>query len=665
MTALCRPGTLLACLFVCACSQPKPVSRPISASPQASDYRRVLTEVEIVGNQALSDKQIETGLINHGPRGLLRRKTTRLNPGELANDAERILGAYRQYGYFEAAVDNIEIERQGPRQALLRFVVEEGQPVTVDDVKLDWKRAPTGAGADTTHELRDKITDDTLLFECCRRHTRRGDTLNYGNYINAKGNLRAFFHRQGYAYASIDGEVEVNRRLRLADVHFELDPGPLVKFRNFVIYGMHRIPHSVVKNRIAWKPGEVYDPDLIATTRGRLLRLRGISSVDIDLLSETRAEHADIAIHVYENAQRELRLGGGAAVDAIHWEARVRAEYSKNSMKVDRRLNLRAQLQPAIRWMRSDPDQSTLGGEARVELERIDLFAPLLTALGTGTYSLERYESYAVLGPAARLGLKRPFFGEWLEIGAAWNMQRFNFQSVNPAIEANPEFARDVGIEGAYRLGWFEQTVAVDRRDNAVTPHNGFYLRLGLEEAGEFAGSRFDEVSLDGDLRGYYAPFDRLVLGARVAHARLLSRGTTLPITRRYFAGGATSQRGFSQRRLSPTLSTPKADGMGTDIAYIGGDARVETSVEARLNLFRVMDNWFGVVAFLDGADVALRDSDIDYGNLHWATGLGVRLATPVGPVRLDGGFRLNRYGMGEPDPNNRFAVHLSIGEAF
>jgi outer membrane protein assembly factor BamA len=637
---------------------------PGAVSPQVRDYQRTLTDVDIVGNNALSEKQIEKGLVNHGPMGFLHLDRARFNPGELANDAERILGAYRQFGYFDAAVDNIDVKRRARDRASIRFVIDEGLPVLVDRVKIEWQRPPTGAGADTTAELREQISDATLLYECCRRHTRHGDILNYSNYLDGKSRLVGFFGQKGYAFAEVDGRVEIDRSARQADVRFVVNPGPLVKFRQNLVLGANRLPVSVVLNRIAWDPGEVYDPDLIATTRGRLLRLRGISSVDIDLASQGRPEYADVSIRIYENMQREIRVGGGAAFDAVHWEARTRAEYSKNGAKIDRRLNFRAQVQPAIRWLRNGSDP-TLGGEARLELERIDLFVPLLTGTAGADYQLDRYESYSVLGPEFRIGLARPILGEWLFAAAAWNMNLFTFPSVNPAIRADPEFARALGIDGGYRLGWYEQQLSIDRRDNAVDPHRGFYVSLGLEEAGAYAGSKLDEISATGDARVYFDPFDRLVLGARLTHARLLSRDTTLPITRRYFAGGATSQRGFSQRRLSPTLTTPRDDGMGVDIAYIGGDARVETSVEARLDLFRVLDDWFGMVAFLDGADVTEKPSDLDFGNLHWAAGLGVRLGTPVGPIRVDAGYRLNRYGMGEPDPGKRFAFHLSIGEAF
>ena len=55
----------------------------------------------------------------------------------------------------------------------------------------------------------------------------------------------------------------------------------------------------------------------------------------------------------------------------------------------------------------------------------------------------------------------------------------------------------------------------------------------------------------------------------------------------------------------------------------------------------------------------------INLGNLHWAAGLGLRLHTIVGPVRADFGYRLNRTGGMNPDPDSTWAFHFSLGEAF
>jgi outer membrane protein insertion porin family len=72
-----------------------------------------------------------------------------------------------------------------------------------------------------------------------------------------------------------------------------------------------------------------------------------------------------------------------------------------------------------------------------------------------------------------------------------------------------------------------------------------------------------------------------------------------------------------------------------------------------------------GGTAFMDGADVTEKVGELDLTNLHWAPGGGLRVGTPIGPVRFDIGYRLNRHGPNDIRPEDYFAFHLSLGQAF
>jgi outer membrane translocation and assembly module TamA len=139
--------------------------------------------------------------------------------------------------------------------------------------------------------------------------------------------------------------------------------------------------------------------------------------------------------------------------------------------------------------------------------------------------------------------------------------------------------------------------------------------------------------------------------------------GQDVPATERFFSGGSVSQRGFSERRLSPQV---RGDVMGTttDVPY-GGTTLFETGVESRFPITKVKGMPLGGVLFLDGADVVEEPARLSLGKLHWALGFGLRLHTIVGPLRFDFGWRLNRTGPMDPSPDDKYAFHLSLGEAF
>ena len=156
-----------------------------------------------------------------------------------------------------------------------------------------------------------------------------------------------------------------------------------------------------------------------------------------------------------------------------------------------------------------------------------------------------------------------------------------------------------------------------------------------------------------------YLPLERFVLATRF---RVGTIAGDLPVTQRYLAGGASSQRGFPERRLAPTVTRVKDDGSSVSVV-IGGGALLEASAELRTRLGKLIGiDWSGVL-FLDGGDVTERLDGLDVTHLHWAAGAGLRAATPVGPVRVDVGYRLNR--LDDLRPGERVAYHLSLGEAF
>jgi outer membrane translocation and assembly module TamA len=93
-------------------------------------------------------------------------------------------------------------------------------------------------------------------------------------------------------------------------------------------------------------------------------------------------------------------------------------------------------------------------------------------------------------------------------------------------------------------------------------------------------------------------------------------------------------------------------------------------SGEVRIDLFKLDKQWLTLALFADGGDVTA-PGGVALDNLNWAVGIGLRYDTVIGPIRVDVGYRINRVdvagpdGLANPDPGERFAFHLSLGEAF
>jgi outer membrane translocation and assembly module TamA len=157
-----------------------------------------------------------------------------------------------------------------------------------------------------------------------------------------------------------------------------------------------------------------------------------------------------------------------------------------------------------------------------------------------------------------------------------------------------------------------------------------------------------------------------LAFGARIGLATGFPRTVTrdgettvveeLPASERFFAGGDTTVRGFTLDRLG-TSETIDPDDFPT-----GGHGLIVLNVEARIPLRGEL----GAVAFVDGGNVWQTVTKIDLSQMRGAVGFGLRYRSPVGPIRVDLGFKLDRRPLKKTGELERpTALHISLGQAF
>jgi translocation and assembly module TamA len=393
---------------------------------------------------------------------------------------------------------------------------------------------------------------------------------------------------------------------------------------------------------------------------------------------------ADVIVHVRETKLSELRLGAGLGLDFYRTELHATASYMRrNWLGGLRTLTLR--LEPA--WVAVpalwDPQRTGPAGLAEVDFIQPDWPLPLgKLELAVG-YDVGVEYAYQFYGPRATLGLQRGFWRDRVFAGVSYNFQFLQFFHTDPAFLDDPVLAgRRFGYTDPYRIGWFQQDLALDLRDRALDAHSGVYLAARFEEGGTYAGGAFTYEKLVPELRAYAPLGSRVTLAGRFVFGQLFSQlELGSPITRRFYLGGSNSQRGFNYERLAPQVPSGQP---GTSPIPIGGDQMVLVSAEFRFDLVRLFGQWLVVAAFVDGGDVgapscggaagcagASLHGGVDWGDLHWAAGGGLRYRSVIGSIRADLGVRLNRLapfeadGTPNPDPGQRFAFHLSLGEAF
>ena len=602
----------------------------------------VVAEVNVTGNESFGDDELVEGLATRPPSGLWPFRTVTLyDPLALELDRQRLESYYQKRGFFSAKVERVAVT-EGEDVVAVKIDVDEGAPTRVTAVNV--QGLPNGSSV-TTEDVRDAVG------------LGAGQRFSYETFALATSAVRDLLVAQGYAYAEADVEARVDRDQHTAAIDVDIEPGPLVHFGDTKFVGLDRVPAEAVIHRIAWEKGQVFDPALLDETQGALYRFDFFSIVRFEFDRDNPGETVDITIQLTEKTRHEIRLGGGVGIDQAHYEIRGRFGYTHRNF-LDPLLTLRADLRPAYGFLRGDLNQQFIGGDATVAIDRQDLFFPLLRGRAEIGYSQVEYEAYAINGGRFRAGLDRVFFDGRLLTEVGWLIRYEFFTRIDDAVDA--ALRESLGFQDdPYRPAYYQQSITVDLRDDPIAPRLGAYFSCQAEEAGAYSGSTFGYMKTVPEARGYLPIGTRLVVAGRGRLGWLPAQDQALPITERFFAGGASSQRGFSQRRLSP-----RATSAGRSVP-IGGEAIFESSVEARYDMFQLAEQWVAAAVFLDGADVTGDLDALDLANLHWATGAGLRYDSPVGPVRFDIGFRLNRVGPGEPDPGDRFAFHLTLGEAF
>jgi len=232
------------------------------------------------------------------------------------------------------------------------------------------------------------------------------------------------------------------------------------------------------------------------------------------------------------------------------------------------------------------------------------------------------------------------------------------------------------------RLSKFSGSFIRDTRNDVIDPDGGTFVILDSELAPRAIGSEvgFVRTFLQG-FAFYRVPAPRrtvLAFGARVGAAHGFRRTVVredqngapvtgpdgspivdvvqdLPASERFFAGGDTTVRGFSLDRLG-TDATISPTGFPT-----GGNGLVVLNGELRATLIGSV----GAVAFIDAGNVFLRATDLDLGELRAAAGFGIRYQSPVGPIRVDLGFKLDRRELSPGRLERRSVLHISLGQAF
>jgi outer membrane protein insertion porin family len=192
----------------------------------------------------------------------------------------------------------------------------------------------------------------------------------------------------------------------------------------------------------------------------------------------------------------------------------------------------------------------------------------------------------------------------------------------------------------------------MDSTDNVFNPTKGLILSGSYELAGTFLGGDKDYNKIFLLVSQFFPVFDKGVLQfqVRAGVAEPLGGAANIPIYERFYAGGANTVRGYEERSIGP-VDKPTGD-------PLGGEALFVANLEYTLPLMEAIK----AAVFVDTGNVWDKASDFFSGDFMTGMGVGLRVKTPIGPLKLDYGFPLDK----QPGKSKRRGeFHFSMSHGF
>jgi translocation and assembly module TamA len=455
------------------------------------------------------------------------------------------------------------------------------------------------------------------------------DPVNADAIVAGEARLKTRIGQEGFPFADVgESQIVVDHATKTATLDLAVAPGSERRFGQVVALPGNRVFDAHHVAEIArFTPGDTYDSSSIDDLRRALIQTGLVSAVEVKPIEGATPGTVDIGVKLDPAPPRtiagELGYGTGEGARAeLSWTHRNLFP-PEGAVTVRGVLGTREQLGSLV-FRRNN-----FGGRDRVLTAQIAAAHVQRDAYEAKTFTL-----------AANLERQTTIFFQ-----KAWTW------SLGGELLSSDE--RDViAATGEPRRRTFYIAAAptslnYDGSDDLLNPSRGF--RLGGRISPEFSlqGVAFGYARVQVDGSAYQPVKSGLVLAERIRLGSILgaSRDRIAP-SRRFYAGGGASVRGYGYQAIGPR---------DVNNDPIGGRSLAEFSIEARVKAF----GNFGIVPFLDGGTIytsALpRLSDFQYG-----AGVGVRYYSNFGPIRLDVGTPLN------PQPgDSRIAVYVSLGQAF
>ena len=554
--------------------------------------------IDFIGNEAFDDGRLKSEIATSESRWWrFLSANDNYDPDRIAFDRELLRRFYLSKGYadFRVVDSTAELARDGSA-FFITFRIEEGAPYTFAEARV----ANSVAGIEAA-ELETHIVH------------RAGETYDSRKLDATLDRLTEVVGEKGFAFADIRPRVRRDPEAREVHVAYEIEQGKRVYIERIDINGNNRTRDEVIRREMRLAEGDAFNRILLGRAERNIRALRYFEKVEVSESPGSTEDRTIIDVDVEEQSTGELSFGlGYSSADSLTAEISLsERNFLGRGQTLDflvrNGTNLRRYLVGFTEPYFLDRNLS-----AGFNLFRIDREYSETSTIQT----IEAGVDFALNFPVSehgRLGITIGFSNDEL-------INESSNASINPSYEL---FKQEVGY-----------FYAIDRRDDAVSPTDGWSFGFGQDLAGLVGDVSFLRTSARADFYEEIAEGWVFHLRGTLGLIHNYKRGG-INYNDRFFRGGR-SFRGFERSGVGPRqISTDYA--LGANRYFIGtAEVSLPLGIPRELGIRTDAFIDFGVMGDTDAVNPSNPSDIVDDMAFRATTGLSISWRSPFGPIRFD-----------------------------
>lgn len=586
----------------------------------AAEENLILQEIQFEGNKNISSRQLSANLLLE-EKGLKHKiffwkRPPTFSEFTLQEDLKQIKVDYQKQGFLQVEVTAQKQIDSSKNELILTFEIVENKPVEIEkiiyDISVD--------SQETANKLKEALADNSQIAQL-----QIGERFVDAELKKTLNRIFRYLRENGYPFPEVSQLLQLSENRRKVTIIYQVDPGEYCKISQITLSGNEKTPAKSILQQATIDSGEMFNQRELEKSQKLIQQLGMFQSVTVrNKLDNIENNQIPLEIMVQELPFWSLKSGIGYGLEdrfrvsielqKLGFLGGIRRAnfYAKHSYLEPYHFSLKF-TQPALFNRRS-----SLSVDNFIKREN------------EAAYELQRYGLIFTLQQG---------FGKYSNTFANYKFERNNLQIKQ---EAAPDLDNEYYNKSSISWG-----ISRDSSQPAFFPDSGFFSSFVTTLSGLKLRSRYHYTQSLLEIRNFQRITVRTVLASRTKFGIIkpIWGDDETPLEELFVAGGSSSIRGWERATIGPKNEFGNT---------IGGESYLEFSCELRQKIYQR----FHLVAFTDVGNVWPKFDQHNLEDLLYAAGLGVRIETPIGPLRLDAAQPLW-------NKQKQIQIHLSIGQAF